>query len=144
MKQLKLFLVIIIIGCLSRMLSSCCTGEQITSSRGFSFVFFDNKWIKKIELIDVNKTIDYPYNATANQAKITLNPADTISRYRIFYDDTSGVVVLGYTKKAEYGTSGCDDGLKIVYDAHVSSTTFSYVEISKNIIDENVYVKIIP
>ena len=88
----------------------------------------------------IGKSIQYGVSS----ALITLNPADTVSAYRIFYDDTSGVFVLGYTKRAEYESGGCNDGLKIVYDTHVSQSTFSNVTISRQEINAYVYVEITP
>ncbi len=123
------------------MLSSCCyDNKSITSNKGFYVRFNDLRLIKKIELLGIGKSIQYGVSS----ALITLNPADTVSAYRIFYDDTSGVVVLGYTKRAEYESGGCNDGLKIVYDTHVSQSTFSNVTISRQEINPYVYVEITP
>jgi hypothetical protein len=128
MKQLKLLLLIFACVCMAQVISSCCSRNDITSVSGFTFFFSDNEYIEKIELIGANKTVEF----NSSRASITLNPADTSSSFRILYNGGEGIVTLSYTREPRYIHNACsDDDLIIVYDTHVSSTTFANIEITK-------------
>lgn len=89
----------------------------IDSRLGFVFYFSDSTRISKIELMAVNKTIYF----NTPSARVTLNPKDSISQFRIFTDSSSGVVEITYVPKVQYE----DNKLTLNYQAKLKSTTFS-------------------
>ncbi len=129
-----------------RTLSSCCTRSDISANKGFYFKFTNATVIEKIELISVGKTINY----NSQTAHITLNPADSISKYKIVYDGgKSGTVEIAYTSKVVYLDDGCTEtsALDILHTPRISGTTFSYAAIigwNENPDNHNMYVEITP
>lgn len=134
MKQLKLLFPILIFLSLSWLLSSCCVQDgYINSNNGFYFGFEDQSKITKIELMGTGRTINYQ-DSIGVRAHITLNPADTISSYRIFYENEqlqtsgSGIVAIKYIRHPAYTNDGCDDeALVIGYELTNGGTTFKGV-----------------
>jgi hypothetical protein len=88
-------------------------------------------------LLGANKSIVFK----SPTAKVTLNPADTVSSYHIFYNGGDGIVTVGYTRKPIYSDGGCGRDLIVEYDTHVSSTTFSDVQLNNESFNQ-VYAKI--
>lgn len=117
--------------------AACCTTDY-DSETGIIFKEVDQAKITRIDLIGVNKTINY----NASEARITLNPADTISRYRVHFENDSGEVEIVY-KKGELtnADASCQGDLVLRYEPSVFRTSFSNVQfINKG--QNNKYVEI--
>jgi hypothetical protein len=115
---------------------SCCT-EQVDSSGGFIFREAFREKIVKIDLVGANKTIYY--NST--EANITLNPADTVSRYVVYFTNDTGTVEITYKKSLSYLDGSCKENLVVVYEPFVSNTTFSSATINNQVFEKK-YVEI--
>lgn len=150
MKQLKLLFPILLMLCFSRLLSSCCdANNDVSSENGFYFQFSDFSKVVKIELIGTGRVLDYS-DSSGTSAYITLNPADTVSSFRIFYETTTGgegdgVVTMGYTRVPNFRSNECEEAIEVVYNSHISNTTFSKAVMhnASNFLGRN-YVEITP
>lgn len=121
-----------------RMLSSCCTDPDISASKGFYFHFTDSSMIEKIELVGVGKTITY----NSRYAHLSLNPADSSSKYRVFRKGgKNGTVELVYTSELVYLNNSCTrtSSLDILHKPRIANTSFSNVEISAEGSDSKIY-----
>jgi hypothetical protein len=129
-----------------RMLSSCCTEPDISASKGFCFRFTDSSMVEKIELVGVGKTIVY----NSRDANITLNPADSSSKYKVFRKGgRSGTIELIYTSELVYLDNYCHTAntIDILHKPRIANSTFSKTEIKTEVTDSKVskvYVEITP
>lgn len=103
------------------MLSSCCYNNEDVTSNDVFLSFTDYTVIDKIEFVGANNTS----SIQSTEAKVTLNPDDTVCSYRIFYKGGNGVVSLSYKPKMRYTSVSCGDNLEITYSVKVQSTTFT-------------------
>jgi hypothetical protein len=129
MKQFKLILPIILFLCLTRILSSCCR-HQITAGSGFYFTFDDHEIIKSVSFLGTEKVKSF----NTPKAAVTLNPADTISGFRIYTEDgDSGDVWITYTAEVAYSENSCNgESLDVYYNAAVVSHTYNYAYINED------------
>jgi hypothetical protein len=116
------------------LISACCP-KPITASEGFLLRFTDSTIIQNVEFIGANKVIQ----VNAPIVYLTLNPADTISSYRIFYAGGSGTLTLSYSGKLSFiddDNCGEDNDLDVRYTINSIQTSFQNARLGLFLIDE--------
>ncbi|MCU0442287.1 MAG: hypothetical protein MUE96_07805 [Bacteroidia bacterium] len=119
---------------IASLISACCPAP-ITASKGFLLRFSDLTIIQNVELIGANKVI--PVDAPS--VFLTLNPADTISSYRIFYEGGSGSLTLTYSGRLNFIDDDCEDenDLDVNYAIRSIHTSFLDATIGPPLIGGN-------
>lgn len=122
--DLALFLKIAILLSCPFVFAACC-GTDYDSETGIVFKEANQSKIIRIDLIGASKTVYY----NSIEARITLNPADTISKYRVHFENDSGEVEIVYKKgELTYTDASCQGDLVLRYEPSVFRTSFSKVQ----------------
>ena len=139
MKPKRIFKLILILTAIVN-LTSCCYSDA-TNNGAINIEMYNSPYsITKVKFVGTNREKyigDYI-------AQVSLNPADTQCTFRVYYNNDSDDVTLGYKGFPSNMEDNCKEKLDIHYQVKIVSTTFSYAYVPSGFLNSDKNVQVTP